>query len=184
MNILSLDLASVTGWCHGDTGERTPASGSIRLREREPYGVAGANLVRFLESRFRLARPEYVVKEEMMPIAAMLKRQNNMAHIELQCGLHMVCDAVCGLWKVPVAAANVGTARKHLTGKSNWGDRESTKRAVVKRCQMLGLMQRFRDDEDQADACCIWSWAGATYAFQRPTELFMFGEENGPQPEG
>lgn len=183
MNILTLDLARLTGWAHGDAGDRTPASGAIELREvKQPPSVAGANLIRFLEGRFRLERPDYVVKESMMDIAGMLKKNNRMSHIYQQCGLHMVADAVCGLWQIPVAGCNVNTARKHLTGRASWGSREETKLAVVKRCQLLRLMPAFRHSDDQADALCIWSWAGATYAFQRPTDLFMFGEENGPQP--
>jgi hypothetical protein len=183
LNILTLDLARLTGWAHGDVGTRTPASGVIELRgKKEPPEVAGANLIRFLEERFREQRPDYVTVEEMMPIPAMLKNHNQMSHIYQQCGLHLLTGAVCGLWKIPRTECNVNTARKHLTDKSTWGSRDETKLAVVRRCQLLGLMPSFRTSDDQADALCIWSWAGATYAFQRPIDLFMFGEENGPQP--
>lgn len=173
MVILGMDLASTTGYAIGPSGG-VPTSGAERLkRPSEAKAIAIANLIRLLE-RLLAQRPAYVVKEAMMPIAAMLKRRNDMHNIELQSALHLVTEAVCLLHKIQCVSEGASTIRKHFIGKANCGDREETKRAVVQRCQVLGFMPRSRTSNDQGDAIATWDWGCATFARRSPKLLTLF----------
>lgn len=184
MVILALDLASTTGYAIGPAGG-LPTSSAERLKKpSEPHARAIANLIRLLEKMFR-QRPDAVVKEEMMDIGAMLKRNNSRSNIELQCGLHLATEAMCILHEIPCHSEGTQTIRKHFLGRARFSDgltdkgkvlssREVAKNAVVQRCQLLGYMQRSETDDNQGDACATWDWGCATLARRSPKLLTLF----------
>jgi hypothetical protein len=178
MNVLALDLATRTGWCHDDLGARQPHSGVERLRtSEEPLWLAVANLIRLLETRIRHNRPDLFAKEAMLPIAAMLKRKNMMENIELQSALHNTAAAIAHLYRIPLVDGSPATIRKHFLGVSSAGDTKSTKLAVVQRCHLLGFLEKCRTDDNQADAIATWDWACHTHGRPVSKELFLFGEK-------
>lgn len=58
-----------------------------------------------------------------------------------------------------ISLVAVSTARKHFIGRGNLPSAEA-KKAVMERCRLLNW--NFQDDNG-ADACCLWSWGMSTF---------------------
>lgn len=175
-----LDLGSYrTGFAVGVAGT-IPASGTVILRERdEPAAVALANLIEFLRERWTDDRPELVVIEAPLSIAAMARLNNAEETMLLLHRLTGIVQAMAHRFALRLVEVGSATARKHFIGKANAGAREETKRAVISRCIALGYLPRGCEDDDRADACCVFDWAAATLCRVAPRELHFF---NGVRP--
>lgn len=178
MFILAFDLATCTGWCMGNAGVRVPHSGAWRLRSRdESRGRAGANLIRETENLIRrFGSPDYIVKEAPLTMAAQRRLKNSPASMEVKTALHTVVETFCALHNIECRDIDMNRARKQFTGQSHYGGSDETKRAVLARCHLLGLMPKSRVQLDQADAICTWWGACAELAFTSPKVLHLFNE--------
>lgn len=176
--VFALDLAVNAGWASGAPG-RIPESGAVRLKKPgEHRDVAFANLVAFLDTRWRDNLPDLVVKEAMLPLQAFKNIGNAEATVRMHAGLHAVVEALCVRFGVPWREAPDSTIRKHFLGKGRFGDRETTKAAVIERCHVLRLMPRDCADDNRADALATHDWAAATFGRRSASTqtLHLFGE--------
>lgn len=178
MLILAFDLATTSGWCCGNAGARVPASGAVRLRSKgESIGRAGANLIREIEGHcHKYGRPDFIVKEAPLSMAAQRRLGDGARSMEVKTALHTVVETFCALHGIECRDIDMGRARKQFTGRAHHGGSEETKRAVLARCHLLGLMPRLRVNTDQSDAICTWWGACAELAFTSPKVLHLFGE--------
>jgi hypothetical protein len=176
--VFALDLASVCGLAVGRPGD-VPRSGSVTLKRRgEPRSVALGNLVEWLRQEWTAARPALIVKEAPLPLQAFADRGNSEDTVVLTYGLHSIVEAMAQRFGIPCEQGHASTIRKHFLGVGRLGSRDETKRAVVQRCHVLGLMPREVSDDNRADALATWDWGCATFARRSPSmeRLHLFGE--------
>jgi hypothetical protein len=175
-HLFCLDLGQRTGFAVGAAGS-LPVSGTVVLKKpTEPAAVALGNLLEFLRERWTAERPDLVVIEAPLSIAAMARLNNAEETMLLLHRLAGVVQAMTQRFAIRLVEVNSATARKHFMGRGSAGTREETKRAVVSRAVMLGYLPRGCEDDDRADACCVFDWAAATLCRIPPRELVMFGE--------
>ena len=179
--ILALDLGVVMGFATGKPGTPgRPGSGSLRLKRPDQSGaVAFATLINWIDAELRANRPALVVKEQMLPLQA-YRDLGNAAHtVTVTAGLHAIVEGFCVTHRVRCESVADSTVRKHFIGRANMGSRERTKRAVIDRCHLLGLLTHDVRDPDRADALALWDYAAASYG-RRESALHLFGEHRKP----
>lgn len=179
MRILALDLATVTGFCIGEAGQKPVRVGAARMkRSDEDHGVAGKNIGCLIRDIASMDWPDMVVIEAAMHAAAKDEKGNGGFSIELAWALVGSVYGFCGPQGIPVREANVQTVRKHFTGRARWGGRDAAKSAVVGRCHLLGLLPKSDRNDNKADAIAVWDWACATFARRAASSssLHLFGE--------
>jgi hypothetical protein len=174
MKILALDLARNTGFALGDLRDRAPTFGSIR------FGSVGAShqalfaaALTWGSTNFRIWRPDQIVTEAPMQMrlrgGASRSGNDEIAH-----GLQAIMMAVAYLLEIyGFRKAETRDVRMHFLGESP--KRAIAKRKTIERCRMLKWNVT---DDNQADACAIWSYACGlqnTQAALRPTLLFGQG---------
>lgn len=172
--ILSLDIATVTGFALGPAG-KIERSGSVRLKKpADETFVAWENIGMFLRDLFVISsdRPDIIVTEAALPPGAGLGGQA----VVIAWGCLSVVHFVAKAYEIPVRYAHSTSVAKHYTGRGRWGDRDEKKRETVKRAQLLGHIPFDCKDNDRADACAIHDFASATWFGARPENLVMFGE--------
>jgi len=176
--IFALDLGQRAGFAVGAPG-RAPRSGAVILKDKkEPRRVACGNLIAFLQAEWSTSCPSLVVTVSPMTLGAFFDMHSSEANVRLQYGLQAIVEGMCERFGLPLEEINEATVRKHFIGKGRMGDRESTKLAVVSRCQVLGLMRRGSEDNDRADAIAVHDWACATFGRRAisTSKLVFFGE--------
>lgn len=172
--IFALDLGQRSGFAVGKPGT-IPRSGTVVLKKpSEHRSVAFANFIEFLRAEWSKERPGLVVTEAPLPLQAFAKLGNGESTVRMTFGLAGIVEAMCVRFGVKHAEVHDATARKHLIGKGRLGDRESTKRAVISRCIALGYLPRGCEDDNRADACCVFDWAAVYLARVAPKELHFF----------
>lgn len=191
MIIQAFDLSDVTGWCFGPAGSLMPESGSMRLRKptTEPPEIAAGRLADWFYMRChdRCTRPELVVVEAAMEIAA----SRNASATKAQLLLHGALHGVCGIFGIRVESVAVATIRKGVCGQAfaaipvrgrrrtfreAAAGRAATKEMVLSRVILLGYLPAGCTDDNRADAVAAWIWADMEFGRTRPKELVMFGE--------
>jgi len=179
MKILALDLAIRSGFAFGVAGNapRTIRSGVVVLKDSDDgREISYANLIAWLDERFRADRPDLVVKEAPLNLQGYRNLGNAAATVRITFGLHAVVEGVCARFRIRCEEAADATIRKHFIGRANCGSRAATKAAVVQRCHALGYMPREATSDDRADAIAIWDFAAATFGRRQPHDLVLFGE--------
>lgn len=176
-DILSLDLASTTGWCRGAPGGKV-VYGSIKLAPPgASHGEKGASLLRWLTPQLKI-RPALLVFEAPMAPSQMAGR-TTVSTARVLLGLPFLTETVAylsGLYGDRVREANVQDVRKHFIGQRTvrGGD---PKAVVMRECRRLGFEPR---DDNAADAIALWSYAAAIIAPEigiASTPLFAEGGE-------
>lgn len=176
--IFAIDLGQRAGFCVGAPGDR-PSVGFVELKgKRDPRRAAEGNLIAFLQEKFAQRCPSLVVVTPPATLRAHFNMPGggNEDISRMQYGLQAILEGMCDRFGLPLVEIHEATVRKHFIGKGRLGDRESTKRAVISRCIVLGVLPRGCEDDDQADAVALWDWACATYGRRSSTELFLYGE--------
>jgi Holliday junction resolvasome RuvABC endonuclease subunit len=144
--VLALDLATVTGWCHGVPGAGTPRIGVIRLRPSgvtgEAYGAIGAGMEEWLCDLIPIVNPRVIAFE------APLLRHKGAAAARIALGLAMIVETVAHQFAVRVMENHAGNTRKIVMGKGN-----PTKEEVVAWCRQRGWQP---PTHDAADAAVLW----------------------------
>ena len=148
--ILALDLASVTGWCHGVPGAtRSPRIGVIRLRPNSAtgaaYGVIGAGMEEWLCDLIPVIQPQLIIYE------APLLRHKGAAAARIALGLAMIVETVAHQFAVRAAENHAGNTRRLVMGKGN-----PTKDEIVAWCLAQGWNP---PTHDAADAALLWRLA-------------------------
>lgn len=179
--IMALDIGRLTGWAIGRPGAR-PESGTVRLAgdKGQTRTVAAGNMIAWLDVTFRKQKPALVMKERAKPLQAFANMGNSQSAVQMTYGLHTVVEGMCARFGVPWHDEDDSRIRKHFLGIGRLGDRKETKLAVIRRCKMLGYVDRVCMDEDRCDALAGWDWACAHIARIPPAELVFFAERPAP----
>src|SRR5258708_40249242 len=152
MIVLAIDIGVRCGFAIGVPGDLYGTGTWLLKRAREPAAVAYGNLLEALAVRFRLGKPDIVVKEAPMNLAGMSREMSASDTVRVTFGLHGVAEAACQRFGIRCEDVADSTVRLHFTGKGRWGDRALTKRKVLERCWQLGYFPRDIHDDDRADA--------------------------------
>ena len=181
--ILAIDGAVASGWALGAPGT-IPRVGLQRLKKpsEDTWLVAdgAARFVRdicFIES----TRPDLIAIEALMP--NFNSGDDRERQIQRSAASMLVPPLIMGAvrgiaacYGIQVVQVYPATWRKHFLGRSNFGSRDETKRQTLARCYLLGYLPPTCKDDNQADACGIFSWAESSFGRASPKELVMFGE--------
>jgi hypothetical protein len=161
--ILTLDLASSTGWAIARPGEKL-RFGSVKL------GLSGATpgeKFRGLRAWFMdmtaLDTPYAVCFEAPLNIGVMSRIGANADTVYLAFGLCAIIEeASLERGVTLIRQVNVQDVRKHFVGQRTFkGGRSESKRAVMSRCKQLGHDVK---GDDAADAVAIWDYACSIWA--------------------
>lgn len=174
--VLALDLGTTLGFAVGQPGA-VPHSGAVKLKkDKQSRNVSFGNLISWLNAQMIGAKPDIVVVEAPLALQAFAKLGGQDV-VQVTYGFHAIAAGLAQRHGIRFEEVHVGTVRKHFLGRSNLGDRESTKAAVVARCHLLGYMAKDRTSDNQGDALAVWDWAVATLLRSPPKELHLFGEK-------
>jgi hypothetical protein len=161
--ILALDLGLRTGYAFGIPGS-APLVRAFELGKKgDPHRSIASSLMRHLRGWFNGPSPSLVTFASPPTIPWHAAAHSREETARLQYGLPMIVMGVCDEFGVAIEEVAESTARKHFTGRGNFGGREATKRAVISQAIVLGMLPRGCVDDNQADACCLWDWACATH---------------------
>jgi len=150
MKTLTLDLATKTGFAHGDIKAQRPRHGTINF-ENKTWDGAG---VRFIKYRAWLIK---TIKENDIELLVFEGVRNHTgttaSHIYggFLCSTQEVSESL----GVPYTAFGVTEIKKFWTGKGN-----AKKDAMLQECYDRGLDPA---DDNAADAIAIWYMAKSTY---------------------
>lgn len=148
--ILTLDLATNTGFCLGRWGQKPLLGKWVLKHPEDEQARAGRNLGCKLVELFTLERPDLVVVEAAMDPSAMLIKGNGTKSVTLLWRLQGAVDGVCGPYGLRVKPANVMSVRKAVLGNGRPAD---PKAAAIAFCKSIGLSVR---DDNEADAALMW----------------------------
>lgn len=115
MKILSLDLATKTGWAyHDDEGEWFAGLMDFKNQRHEGGGMRYLKFKRWLSHFVDTYAPEAVVYEEV-------RRHMSTDAAHVHGGLLATLQSLCEARGIPYTGIPVGTIKKRATGKGNAG---------------------------------------------------------------
>lgn len=164
--LLSLDLATLTGFCFGVAGSRENLIvGHWNLSALHPDLVPG-NLAYELRMLFKeRGPPDFMAIEKTLHPS----QQRSGRTIQSQERLHGAALGVAGMYRVPqVLEVAPATARAHFIGRANMGDSKSTKAAVFKQATLLGYPVT---TTDESDSVALWDFVSYVTLRAPPREL-------------
>lgn len=174
--IYAFDVGVRLGYAIGEPG-RMPRSGTVVLKAtNEPRAVAFGNLIFWLNHHWSEIKPAMVIKEAPLPLQGFRNVENAQHTVRMTYGLHSNIEGMCARFGVPFEDVADSTIRRHFIGRARMGTRVETKRAVVKRCHVLGYFPADCNDDNRADALAAWDFAAATWGRSAPRVLHMFNE--------
>ena len=114
--ILSLDLATQTGWAYHANGLISSGSVGFQLKKSKKHtdgpGVRFLNFRTWLRTQIEEVKPKRVVYEEVM-------RWSSGASAKCYCGLLAIMQAECESKEIAYTGVSVGTIKKFATGKGD-----------------------------------------------------------------
>ncbi len=138
--IMSLDLATNTGFAYGRPGEK-PRIGSIRLGSGT-HGSVGAGLDDWLWDFNGISTVESLVVEAHIP------QHKGQAAAQIAIGLLMVCEMFAYRADIPLKVCAPTSVRARVVGNGR-----AQKPEVVAWCKAQGWDA---PDHDAADAAALW----------------------------
>lgn len=174
MIVVALDLGRTSGIAWGRAGSAPLSATLILKRSDEPRGVAFSNLLEYLSNHFERQKPNLVVKEAALPLAAMAKLGSGEDVAWMVHGLAAIVEAACVRFGIRHEEVSDSTWRKHFVGVGRGGDRATSKQLSLERCWQLGYLDRDVAQIDRAEALGIWDFASAHYGRAAPAALAMF----------
>lgn len=151
--VLALDLATTTGWCEGELGQR-PTYGSVRLKGNT-FGARFAALADFLALRMESpAPPTQIVFESPVPNTS---DKGGINQGRLGIGFASIVEYACYRFAIACFESSVSRSRKNVTGRGGgFGSRDGAKRHVTQWCRANGFDPH---DDNAADAIVLWKHA-------------------------
>jgi Holliday junction resolvasome RuvABC endonuclease subunit len=137
MVVLSLDLATQTGWAYSSAGLVTSGSEGFHLKKKDGSGVRFLKFRSWLRDQIEIVKPELVVFEEVM-------RWSSGAAAKCYCGLLAILLTECEAKGISYKGVHVGTIKKSATSKGN-----ATKDEMIQAAVALGYAPK---DDNEADA--------------------------------
>lgn len=166
--LLALDINSNrTGYMFGGPKDGQPRGGVWRLSGGEDLPRACGGLYNAISALAGLIHPNIVA------IEAPLQMSERSAHTALVLiSLFGAASAAGNNARARVIPAHIGTWRKHFIGRGNLPGAEA-KAQTLARCHLLGWKA---ENDDEGDACGVWSWGMATHYPQwAPKSTPLFG---------
>jgi len=166
MKILALDLARQTGFAVGDAADPKPVSWSASLGSPGEVGLQCGEIARQINLAIaNHGRPDLVCIERWMAPFGQKSQANVESALRLNGAAHAI---VGGVHRIPIVEPAADTVRAAVCGQKNAGDRDATKRMVVRTAQMLGMLGPEAKDDNRADAVLLWAWAVSTHGKRWP----------------
>ena len=147
MKVLTLDLATKTGFAVGDisNGDR-PVSGVQQLPSTgNDIGRFLFALDKWLSDLVTVHNPDLIVFEAPLFLAG--GKSNITTARKLMC-LAGMTEYICTKHKIRCAECNVSTIKKYFTGNGR-----AQKHDMINKCRAIGLSPR---DDNEADAIAIY----------------------------
>jgi crossover junction endodeoxyribonuclease RuvC len=173
MQVLALDLASVSGWAVGEPGGK-PAHGSHRFaRAGASHEAIFAGAVKWINGLLNEYEPRVVVWEA--PLAGFKGGKTTVDVTTILFGLPAVIGAVVYLRGVyDIRKADTRDVRHHFIGCNP--KRAQAKPMVMQKCRAMGWAVK---DDNEADALATWQYVCSILDPKlaiAPTPLFQRGE--------
>lgn len=150
--LLTLDLATNTGFCVGSPDNPNPTFGSFRIPPTgDDVGKFGLTFRGWIAELFDWHQPDFVVFE--MPI---LPQKTNLMTVRKLTGLAMLTEMECRQRKVSVREGRASSVKKFFTGSGKAG-----KLDTMAICRRYGWNVK---TDDEADACALWAYSVSIHA--------------------
>lgn len=150
--LLTLDLATNSGFCVGAPDNPNPDFGNFKIPPTgDDVGRFGVIFHDWLTNLIDWHQPDFVVFE--MPI---LPKQTNLMTVRKLTGLAMLTEMECRRRKLPVREARASSVKKFFTGSGKAG-----KLDTMAICRRYGWNVK---TDDEADACALWAYSVSLYA--------------------
>lgn len=143
--ILSLDVATSSGWAYGAAGE-PPQHGVFTIPPSgDDLGRYGVEFIKWLSAKIRELRPREIVFE-----APILPAKTNITTTRKLHGLALLVECVANLEAVPCSEISNAEWRRQFLGPYYPAKptRDDLKRAVIAACRGMGWNPRGDDDAD------------------------------------
>jgi crossover junction endodeoxyribonuclease RuvC len=151
-DILTLDLATNTGFCIGAPADPNPKFGHFTIPPTgDDVGRFGFTFDDWLSGVFDFHNVGFCVFE--MPI---LPAKTQLMTVRKLTGLAMLTEMQCRRRKIPVREARASSVKKHFAGSGR-----AKKVDTMDVCRRYGW--RVKTD-DEADACALWAYSVCLYA--------------------
>lgn len=152
MNILSLDMATVTGWCFGNAMEGVPKLGCIRLpstgKDLGRWGNAAKEEYSILVDS---CQPDRIIYES--PILRGATRIDTLRKLY---SLATIIEMIAEDNEIPISEVAITTVKKTLTGNGRADKQQMIEAAIAK-----GMAPA---DDNEADSFGIWLHAARHFA--------------------
>jgi Holliday junction resolvasome RuvABC endonuclease subunit len=173
-SILTLDIATTTGWANYRVSSRELLSGTFRLpKTAEDIGRFASEYWDRLAVLCGQTEPDIVIFE-----APVLPPRTQITTLRKLYGLAAVTEMYCHRDKIQCREAHNGTVRKHFIGKSTRAGRDQLKAMVMVACKARGWSPA---DDNEADALAILDWwcdrMGVRTPWHRP---IFYPQQGGP----
>jgi Holliday junction resolvasome RuvABC endonuclease subunit len=155
--VMTLDLATVSGYCVGRVGEK-PRFGAWRLKSSEDaMDQASRNLGCRLRDELSLEIPDLIGIEAAMNPSGMLNKGNATGTVSLLWMLQGAVSAVAGCYGVRTKTYHCQTVRKAVLGNAY---PENPKAEAMRYCKTMGYDVTIHDE---ADAILMWIFETSRY---------------------
>lgn len=159
--VAAFDLATATGVADGRVGDAAPRLWTWYLDDSGGERPARlAHLDKFLAAYFDKFKPDVVVYERPLGIAAIAGMMKNKIFITNEKTLGLLRGAIgvlearaCAAGVPQIIDVGIQEARKHLCGQARFPE-GGAKAATIRACRALGWAP---EDDNQADAAALWS---------------------------
>src|SRR5262245_51731453 len=159
IDILSLDVATTTGWARGRL-DAVPTSGSVRFGARANAAaddIFASALVWAQQIFAREPRPDMLIIEELLPPDINHGRTTRAVRDRLA-GLHGIMRAAARHAGIAeITSVSVSAVRAHFISNSR-APRVVAKGQTLRMCRLLGWPAC---DDNAADALAVWSYGCA-----------------------
>lgn len=178
MMIAGLDIATETGICLGEPGQK-PEFFSRDLGQGKTHDLRFSNVMRLAHELIEERGVKFIGIE-----APILTRKDNKAKVELLHGLIANVRGWAHLRGIDCRTFEVATLDKNFLGAAQRAGRDVRKLAIWRQCQARGWTPK---TQDEADAGSVWDMACVTqcrsYAIHS-TPLFNQGQTKISRKQG
>ncbi len=179
-----LDPGRRMGTALGMAGE-VPRSGFVELRQTKEHRAVGhGNLIAYLSDVWKHRRPDLVVYEAPLSVAAwfqlnLTRKKQGLAPtssdpVESGLQLESVITGMCIRYGIRFEPVRRQSVLKFVTGKASHGSREAGKKATIEACIRMKLVEPGCKDDDRCDAVANFVFASSEFARKRVGDFHLF----------
>ncbi len=181
--INSIDQGRRSGYAHGPAGEAPVRRGHLILRDsKEPRCVGFSNLIHYLDTLWRKAKPDILILEEPLSIAQWHQQNKSKKFPTSPDGVssgYELTAIITGMAErygiERVALVRRQTVTSHVLGKGNGRlKRDEGKAAIIEYMIENGYVEPYCTDEDMCDAIAMHIYASDVFARVPQKEFKLF----------